>query len=954
MISVNRYISTVFLIFLGAWLMLTAPVQAADISASYTFKPVRIGAGGWMRGMVVDPANPQRRLARSDTHGAFRWDAGRGEWVQMLSATGMPASFLRHPAGSPAVSAVFDPSNTNIVWLAIYSSRADDIPQADKEDVIRVYRSTDGGRTFPQQGNLAVSTVFGRSDYNEALGERLAVDPNNGRVAYFASSEEGLWRTRDAGLSWSQVLSAPLSATSSTRFIRFDGGAGTASVAGQSVSTRVYLTLNSGQILKSTDGGQNFANLAGTDTDRAGTIVVAANGDLFFGANNGAPALHRITRSGVQTTAFTAQDNIHAIALDPVNPSRAFVLHQGGGLGRINIGADTMSAVGLGTTMQVTQSIATWLRPNPSRRPLGSYRSIGGVAMDNAGRLWASLGNEGVVSTVPNDASNSAANPPVWQFDAKGIEQLVSSQVIHPPGGKVVLSVFDETSFYIDDPDQFTAVPYNINHWQPSIPNAGGAGFGLSTGGGVAFCPNVPSYIANTSANSLTSNPDLTGNKYAGYSIDGGRNWQLFGSIINNAHPAPLFGGSIAVSARAAGDAVAQTNLVWLPAANPNGPQRGFAPFYSSNGGQSWQQSTSFNNLPGTEQIGGFTRLANQWGNWNIGLTQQTLIADPLIKGTFYLNLISDDDATTDGLIGRFYRSTDGGVTWQRRAGGAQIPVRTHNAQMVANPNASGDVWFIDGWGGYKTLNGVYPTRGLWRSTNGGDSFQAIPGFEYTYAISLGKAATTGGYPSIYVAGTRAEGYGIYRSTNIGQSWDKISAQPYGSTDHIGSIAASMDEFGLVHVALRGSSAVYGKPTNASTNNGGARPAEGALISFKTKTSNLFVAAENAGSAPLMANRTVPSVWEQFQVSINAAGEVALKASANNLYVCAENAGSMSLIANRNTALGSWERFEWLDQGNGSFALRSKANARFVQVQNNGELRATGDLPGATGLFVRQ
>jgi hypothetical protein len=799
----NRLVCKSFLALMLNFCAVSA-VLAADISAQYSFAPVRIGAGGWMRGLVVDPVNPDRRLARSDTHGAFRWDASTGEWAQMVNATAMPASFLRHPAGSPAVSAVFDPSNSNIVWLALYSSRADDIPDADDENVIRIYRSVDGGRSFPQQGNLAVTTVFGRSDYNEEFGERLAVDPNNGSVAFFCSTEEGLWRTRDA----------PLTATSATRFVRFDGGAGTSTVGGQNLSSRVYLTLNNGQILKSTDGGQNFANLAGTDTDRAGAIAVAANGDVFFGANNGAPAFHRITRSGVQTTAFTAQDNIHSIALDPSNANRIFVMHQGGGLGRINIGAAGMTASGLGTTMQITQSLAPWLLPDPTRRPLGSYRSIGGFAMDSNGRLWASLGNDGVVSTLPNDTTNSAANPPSWRFDGKGIEQMVSSHVIYPPGGKPVISFFDETSFFIDNPDQFSAIPYNINHWLASVPNAGGTPTGLSTGGGLAFAPNAASYLVNTTTNTLTANGDATGNKYAGYSINGGRSWQLFASIANNAHPAPLMGGAIAVSARAPGDGVAQTNLVWLPAANPNGPQRGFAPFYSTNGGQTWQQSASFVGLPGAEQIGGFTRFANQWGNWNIGLTQQTLVADPLIKGTFYLNLISDDDATTNGLVGRFYRSTDGGITWSRRAGGAQIPVRTHNAQMVINPNASGDLWLIDGWGGYKTLNGVYPTRGLWRSTNGGDSFQAVAGFQYTFAISLGKAATAGAYPAIYVAGTRAEGYGIYRSTDTGQTWDKISAEPYGSTDHIAAIAASPDDFGVIVVTLRGSSAVYGKPSS--------------------------------------------------------------------------------------------------------------------------------------------
>ena len=42
-----------------------------------------------------------------------------------------------------------------------------------------------------------------------------------------------------------------------------------------------------------------------------------------------------------------------------------------------------------------------------------------------------------------------------------------------------------------------------------------------------------------------------------------------------------------------------------------------------------------------------------------------------------------------------------------------------------------------------------------------------------------------------------------------------------------------------------------------------------------------YVTAENAGAAPLIANRTAVGAWEKFQVLTNADGSVSLKANAN-------------------------------------------------------------------------
>ena len=80
-------------------------------------------------------------------------------------------------------------------------------------------------------------------------------------------------------------------------------------------------------------------------------------------------------------------------------------------------------------------------------------------------------------------------------------------------------------------------------------------------------------------------------------------------------------------------------------------------------------------------------------------------------------------------------------------------------------------------------------------------------------------------------------------------------------------------------------------------------------MALRSTATNRYVCAENAGAAPLVANRTAIGAWENFARIDNADGSVSFRAQANGRYVAAENAGAAPLIANR-TAIGTWEKFD--------------------------------------------
>jgi len=72
--------------------------------------------------------------------------------------------------------------------------------------------------------------------------------------------------------------------------------------------------------------------------------------------------------------------------------------------------------------------------------------------------------------------------------------------------------------------------------------------------------------------------------------------------------------------------------------------------------------------------------------------------------------------------------------------------------------------------------------------------------------------------------------------------------------------------------------------------------------------SNKFVCAENAGASPLIANRGVADIWEQFYLLSDAEGGFALQARINNGFVrCGPD--QQNLIADQATA-DAWSSYD--------------------------------------------
>ncbi|BDI30479.1 hypothetical protein CCAX7_25300 [Capsulimonas corticalis] len=756
------------LLIVGGWLggaLGTPPASADDI---YNWRSVTIGAGGFVTGFLTHPLDANVRYCRTDVGNAYRWNSATSRWIPMVvhnqgSPAGMPSAASPAPGQSGVESIAFDSKATNVIYLAYKNGFSNDVSSQYTAVKGSVYKSVDGGQTFTGSD---LNIDMNPNGSQRSLGERMMVDPNNSSILYYASLDNGLWRSTNGGVNWTQVTGGGAPSSSAGLLgVRFAPTDGTVSNFGQTVSKSIYVVNPSGPILKSSDGGSNWTDIAsGQGIEGHATTSTVGPDGAFWAATNSGSVVWRYYNGSWQTQQdyFTSgvYETIVGIAVDPHNATHYWAVGDGGALLYANFGSSYTSA---GRQFYFANSLG-WVPQNPQ-----GYRSNGGIYYDKNGTLWVPMGNEGVLTYSPTN-SETDTNPPYWTIQSQGIEEFVTHDVIMPPGGKTVVAVEDATGLVISDPAQFTATQIPLQNQL------------ISNGTSVAYCPNNSAYLAVVSAD---VNFTGSGLNYSGYSTDGGTSWHAFGAYpkdpsgnqVNQA-------GSIAISRRN-GWGNGADHLVWLPSQN-------YPPYYSTDGGSSWRLSTTF---PADTSSGNYGKLNGATGDWTFVLKQRQLVADPFVANKFYLNLVWPG----------FFVSTDGGVTWTQQSNG--LPTSTHHGQIGVNRNVQNDLWFVDGWEGASA-------HGLWHSTNGGANFTNTNAFDYAISLTLGAGSGISGDQSysVYVYGRRTgdANWGVFRSNDGGATWMRIAYYPAGIFDQPTCMAASWDTYAKVIIGFGGNSYVIG------------------------------------------------------------------------------------------------------------------------------------------------
>src|SRR5437868_8809735 len=184
---------------LSALAVLVLAVVSQPVFAQYTWKNVRMVAGGFITGIVYHPSVQNLVYARTDIGGLYRSTDGGNTWVPLLDWVNWD-----NWGYSGVLSVAVDPRNSGTVYAAVggYTNSWDPHNGA-------ILKSTDQGNTW------TIATLpfkIGGNMGGRGNGERLAVDPNNSNIVYFGATGDknttfGLWKSANGGTSWSQVTS---------------------------------------------------------------------------------------------------------------------------------------------------------------------------------------------------------------------------------------------------------------------------------------------------------------------------------------------------------------------------------------------------------------------------------------------------------------------------------------------------------------------------------------------------------------------------------------------------------------------------------------------------------------------------------------------------------------------------------------------------------------------------
>jgi len=163
----------------------------------------KIGGSGYVTGTVFSQIEPNVLYAMTDIGGAYRYDFARDYWVGLNDdATDHSAAYAPDDPRGPGRGATFvagivpDPVKKGRVYMAAGGSATN----------AAIYRSDDYGdhwKRFP-----IATTINGNDGSNRSTGPRLAVDPRDNRIVYFASQTAGLWKSVDAGEHFARISDA--------------------------------------------------------------------------------------------------------------------------------------------------------------------------------------------------------------------------------------------------------------------------------------------------------------------------------------------------------------------------------------------------------------------------------------------------------------------------------------------------------------------------------------------------------------------------------------------------------------------------------------------------------------------------------------------------------------------------------------------------------------------------
>jgi xyloglucan-specific exo-beta-1,4-glucanase len=735
-----------------ALVTMNVPSALAAPSVPYSWRNVRIDGGGFVPGIVFNPSEQNLIYARTDIGGLYRWNQGNSSWIPLLDWVGWDRW-----GWNGVLSVATDPVNPARVYAAVgmYLNSWDPNNGA-------IIRSGDRGTTWQ---TTELPFKVGGNMPGRGMGERLAVDPNNNNVLYFgAEAGQGLWRSTNAGVSWSKVTNFPnagnyvqdpadpnqyLTFNQGVVWVAFDKGSGTAGSTTPGIYVGVADLQNT--VYRSTNGGSTWERLAGQPTGAMAHQGEVVGGTLYVTTSDkggpydgGAGAVWKYQISSGTWTNIT-----------PPTPGGGANWYGFAGLSIDKQNTNTIMTTGYSSwypdtfIFRSTDGGATWAQfydyawPNRTNRYNLNITSV----------PWLTFGDQ---KSLPEQVPKLG-----WMTEALEIDPFNSNRMMFGTGA----TIFGTTNLGV-----------------------------LNTGGTVNLTPMIRG-LEETAVGDLVSHP--SGPLFSGLlDIGGFRHTDL--TAVPALMYTPFMGAVTSLD-------YAETNPNWMVRVGQTDRTNSANVAYSTDGGANWFQGS----VPNSAQRGYVAMNANAsrvvWSTENAGVFYSTSVGGSFTQSSGLPNQsrVESDRVNPNKFYGysngTFYVSTNGGQSFTAAATGLG-----EAGQFKVMPGVEGDIWLA-------TSTGVY------HSTNSGTSFTKVAVSSSAVSIGFGAPAPGATYRALYTMATIDNVRGVYRSTDAGASWVRINddQHQYGNAGE--AITGDYSVFGRVYLGTNGRGVLVADPTGGPT-----------------------------------------------------------------------------------------------------------------------------------------
>lgn len=495
------------LLGLAAASLAAAPTLPVPSQLPYQWNNVVIGGGGFSPAIVFSVAERNLAYLRTDVGGAYRWDALTQRWIALQDGQAQNSCM-----GVESIAP--DPVDPDIIYLAagMYFGQ----PAA-------IMRSADRGASWQI---TPVPFSMGGNEDGRGLGERLAIDPDRRTHLFFGSRHDGLWDSEDSGRTWHKVESFPWKGLGRPAANHTHGGVsfvvfGPPGETALGRSRAMYAGVADATVrhlYRSTDAGRSWSAVTGgpastmlpvkAAVDQQGMLYIDYCSDI---GPNGI-ALGEVWKLDPRSGGWTnitpargdeAEGGYMGLSLDRLHPGRLAVSTVDRWNHRDTVWLSSDSGAHWSSLRERSSrdlSLAPWLRLD--KGGFGGW--IAGLAFDPFdGATLAYATGLTVFRTKQADKADM-----VWRPWVAGIEEAVPLSLVSPPEGAHLISGIGDTHGFVHD---------RLDH----APERAFANPDLPQTNNVDYAGVAPKIIVRSASG---YSPDPEGASL-GWSEDGGRSW---------------------------------------------------------------------------------------------------------------------------------------------------------------------------------------------------------------------------------------------------------------------------------------------------------------------------------------------------------------------------------------------------------------------------------------------